>query len=85
MIGLFIGLACGTAVYFSLAKVSTGITQGTGASIPFILLAVFVPIIVLIGCAFLLTEELVFAGIGTAASLVAISIGRFIKQGFSDE
>ena len=83
MIGSVIGVVCGLLIYLSLSRLSLSVTQKGKVSVPYLLLAILTPVIGLLFCAVVLRDELVFAGIGIAASLVVAALINFAIHCFS--
>ena len=82
MPGCIIGVISGAIQYWMLVKFTKAVAGGTvGAKTVFFAIAqFFLPAIILSGCAFLLRESLLFAGIGMAASLAILAISLFIRS-----
>ena len=80
--GLIIGACSGFLQFILLAKFAGAVT-GEGLDNKTALLGAmqfFLPLVVLLCCAFLLYDSLVWAAVGMAASLVACALIRFVKK-----
>ena len=80
LIGLIIGAASGIAQFFMLAKFTNSVTGGAFDK-KTIFLAVFqffLPLAVLLGCAFLIRDSLLWAGVGMTVSLTVCAFVRFM-------
>ena len=78
LIGLIIGVVSGVVQFLMLAKFTQSVTGGAFDK-KTVFLAVFqffLPAIVLLGCAWLLRDSLLWAGIGMTASLIACALVR---------
>ena len=80
MLGFVIGVASGAVQFWMLAKFTSSITHGTfnNKTVIFAITQFLLPLVVLVGCAFLLSESLMWTGIGIAASLIICAAVRFI-------
>ena len=81
LIGLIIGAVSGVLQFWMLTKFTKAVTGG-GFSGKTALLGVsqfFLPLIVLLGCAFLLNNALLWAAIGMIAALVVCALARFLS------
>ena len=80
-ISLLIGGATGVVQFFLLYKFVTSVTGGkTGTkTIIFAVTQFLFPFAILVICAFLLPDSLMWVGIGVAAALITCAIIRFVK------
>ena len=80
MLGFFIGAASGAVQFLLLSKFTAAITGGSVDNKAVILAVsqLFLPLIVLLGCALLHLGSLLWAGVGMAASLVICAAARFL-------
>ena len=78
LLGLIIGAASGFVQFCLLAKFTKAATGGAMSkkAVLFGVCQFFLPIAVLLGCAFLLRDALLWAAVGMAAVLI---IGAFVK------
>jgi len=80
LLGFFIGAASGVLQFLLLSKFTGAVTGGKFNN-KMVLLAVsqfLLPLLVLLGCAFLLFESLLWTGIGMAGSLIICAVVRFV-------
>ena len=80
MLGFIIGAATGMASYWLLYRFTCAVTCGK-INNKVILIAVsqlFLPLIVLVCCALLLHQSLLWVGVGIAASLIICAVARFL-------
>ena len=80
MIGFFVGVASGVVQYLLLQKFTGFVSKGklNGKAIMFAIVQFLFPFAVLVACAFLLGESLMWVGIGMAASLIICAVVRFV-------
>lgn len=80
MPGLFIGIASGAFQFWMLSRFTRSVTTGKFGvkTVPIAVAQFLFPFIVLIGCAFLLTDGLLWAGVGMAVVLIACAVGWVI-------
>ena len=75
MIAVFIGALCGVGQFFILWRTLKPLTKGEAPQIAMaMLLKLPLPLVLLVGCAFLNTTLLPFAGIAFCAGLMAASV-----------
>ena len=82
MIGLFIGAASGTVQFRMLSKFTSAVTCGA-LNVKAVLLGTsqfFLPLAVLLICALILPEYLMWSGIGMAAALTVCALASFITS-----
>ena len=81
IIALFTGLATGAIQFFLLFKFVTNVTgEGIGKkTVLFALTQFLFPFAVLVICAFLLPENLLWVGVGIAVALITSAVIRFIS------
>ena len=80
LLGLIIGAVSGAAQVWMLARFTKAITGG-GLDKITVLYGVcqfFLPLIVLLGCAFIIIDSLIWAAIGMAVILVGFSFIKFM-------
>jgi len=80
--GFIIGAVSGALQFWMLAKFTKAVTGG-GLDKKAVLLGVcqfFLPLIVLLGCAFLLNNALIWAAAGMVAVLIICSLVRFLTN-----
>lgn|GEM_PF-1908338 len=82
MLGFIIGIIAGAIQYWILVKFTKAVAGGILGlkTVCFAIAQFFLPAIILSGCAFLLRESLLFAGIGMAASLTILAISLFARS-----
>ena len=81
LVGLIIGVVSGIVQYLMLTKFTKAVTGGTLGNMT-VLLGVFqffLPLVVLLVCAFVLTGALLWAAIGMAAALILCALARFLS------
>ena len=80
LLGFFIGAVTGTVQFFLLSKFTGALTGGKFGkkAVLFAVTQFLLPFAVLLICAFFLSDELLFAGIGIAAALVICAVVKFI-------
>ena len=78
--GLIIGVAAGAVQVFMLAKFTKAVTGGglDKVAVLFGVCQFFLPLVVLLGCAFLLKGSLIWPAIGMIIILVGFSIIKFV-------
>ena len=78
---LLVGLVTGAIQYYLLFKFVNNITgNGVGKkTVLFALTQFLFPFAVLIICAFLLPDNLLWVGIGIAAALIVFAVVRFVR------
>jgi len=82
LIGFIIGAASGAAQFMMLSKFTNAVTGGA-LNIKAALFGIsqfFLPLVVLLCCAMLLPDGLMWSGIGMAASLIICSLVKFIRS-----
>ena len=79
MIGFFIGLASGVVQFWLLSKFTGAVTGGklNNKTVLFVVAQFFLPFVVLLGCALLMSGSLLFTGAGMSASLIVCALVRF--------
>lgn len=85
MIGFVVGLVSGAAQFWMLLKFTQAVTGGT-LSVKTALFGAFqflVPLAVLFGCALLIRDDLLWAGVGMSCSLLGSAVTRFIMKRLS--
>ena len=77
---IFIGIVTGVIQFYLLYKFVTSVTGGKSGikTIIFAVTQFLFPFAVLVICAFLLTDNLMWIGIGAAASLITCAVVRFV-------
>ena len=80
MLGFVIGAAAGAVQFWMLTKFTGAVTRGTfsNKTVLFAITQFLLPLAVLLSCAFLMSESLMWTGIGIAASLIICAAVRFI-------
>ena len=80
LLGLIIGAVSGYLQFLMLASFTKAITSGGigNKAVLFGVMQFFLPLAVLIVCAFLLRESLIWASVGMAGVLLAFAFARFI-------
>jgi len=84
MIGLFIGigLVAGVVQYLLLQKFTGSVTKDQGKSrgrgVAFALAQFLFPFVVLVACALIYADSLMWVGIGIASSLIVCAVIKFI-------
>ena len=80
ILSVLIGLVTGIIQFFLLYKFVTSVTGGKQGikTLIFAVTQFLFPFAVLVLCAFLLTDNLMWIGIGAAASLIISAVIRFI-------
>ena len=80
IIGLVIGLVTGVIQFYLLYKFVTSVTGGKAGkkTVIFAITQFMFPFAVLLLCAFLLTDSLMWVGIGAAASLITCAVIKFV-------
>jgi len=81
IIALLVGLATGAVQFYLLFKFVNNVTgEGIGKkTILFALTQFLFPFAVLVICAFLLPENLLWVGIGIAVALIIFAVVRFVR------
>ena len=81
IIAVVIGLATGIVQFFLLYKFVTSVTGGKMGTktLIFAITQFLFPFAVLVICAFIFPNSLLWAGIGVAASLITCAVIKFIK------
>ena len=77
--GLLIGLAAGVVHFYALSRFTAAITGGeiTSRAVVLGILQFFIPLTVLVLCAFLAHEMLVWTAVGMAAALICGGVAAF--------
>ena len=80
MLGLFIGIVAGAFQFWMLTRLTRSITGGkfTVKTVPIALAQFLFPFAVLLGCAFLVTDGLIWAGAGLAVTLTVCAAVWFV-------
>ena len=80
LLSIFIGLVTGVVQFFLLFKFVTTVTSGKfgNKTVLFAITQFLFPFAVLVLCAFLLTDNLMWVGISAAASLIICAVARFV-------
>jgi len=80
MPGLFIGIASGAFQFWMLSVFTRSITSGRFSvrTVPIAVAQFLFPFIILVGCAFLLADSLLWVGVGMAVVLVACAVAWFV-------
>ena len=80
--GLLAGAVSGSLQFWMLSKFTKAITGGglSGKAALFGLCQFFLPLFVLLGCAFLFKEALIWVAIGMVAVLVICALVRFLAN-----
>lgn len=84
MLGFIIGAISGLVQYWLLSKFTGNVTRGkaSGKTVLFAITQFLLPFVVLVGVAFLLPDDLMFAAIGMASALI---VGAVIKFFFASK
>ena len=79
-LGLIIGVVSGAAQFLMLSRFTKAVTAGRldKIAVLFGLCQFFLPLAVLIGCAFLLNASLIWPALGMVVILVGFSLARLI-------
>ena len=82
MLGLLIGIVAGAFQFWMLSRFVRSIANGNFSvkKVPIAVAQFFFPFIVLVGCAFLLIDGLMWAGVGMAAVLVVCAVAWFVHS-----
>ena len=82
VIGLIVGAAAGAFSFRMLLKLTGSIIRGTfnNKTALFAATQFLLPFAVLLGCALLIPESLMWVGIGIAATLIICAAVRFIRS-----
>jgi len=80
ILGLLVGIITGVVQFFLLYKFVTSVTSGKSGmkTVIFAITQFLFPFLVLVACAFLLQDSLMWVGIGTGASLIVSAIIKFV-------
>jgi len=80
-IAIIIGIIAGIIQFYLLQKFTGAVTMGkiTNKTVIFAITQFLFPFAVLVACAFLIGDKLLWVGIGIASSLIICAIIRFIK------
>jgi len=80
--GFIIGAASGAVQFWLLLKFTNAVTRGdiSYKVAVFAISQFLLPIVVLICCALLLYQSLLFTGIGMTASLIICAVARFLSK-----
>ena len=80
-IGLLVGIVTGIIQFYLLQKFTGAVSMGkiTNKTVIFALTQFLFPFAVLVVCAFLIGDSLMWVGIGIAAALITCAVIRFIK------
>jgi len=80
MIGFVIGVISGGVQFWLLSKFTKLISAGklSGAAIALGFLQFFMPMVILLGVAFTIRQELLWAGVGIVASLLICAVIKFV-------
>jgi len=81
VVAVLIGIVTGGVQFFLLYKFVTSVTGGNVGikTLVFALTQFLFPFAILVICAFLLPNSLMWVGIGIAASLITCAVVRFVK------
>ena len=81
IIAVIIGVVTGVIQFFLLFKFVTSVTGGKAGmkTLLFAITQFLFPFAILVICAFLLPESLMWVGIGIAASLITCAVIRFVR------
>ena len=81
IIGLFIGIATGVVQFLLLLKFVLSVTGGKfgNKTVLFGITQFVFPFAVLVACAFLIGDKLLWVGIGIASALIICAVIKFIK------
>jgi len=79
VLGFIIGAVSGIVQFFLLSKFTSSVTGGKSGkrTVLFAITQFLLPFAVLVVCAFLLSSELMLAGIGIAAALIICAAVKF--------
>ena len=80
MLGFFIGAVSGAIQFYLLLKFTTSLSGGKMGTrtLIFAITQFLFPFAVLVACAFLLSDALMWVGIGMAASLIICAVVKFV-------
>jgi len=80
LLSILIGIITGVIQFYLLYKFVTSVTGGKSGirTLIFAITQFLFPFAVLVICAFLLTDNLMWIGIGAAASLIICAVIRFV-------
>jgi len=86
LLGFVVGAASGILQFWLLSVFTAAATGGNAAAgskfnyktVLFAVLQFLLPLLVLLACALLLFESLLWAGVGMAASLIICAVARFL-------
>jgi hypothetical protein len=79
---LIIGLVSGVLQFLMLAKFSAAVTGGgmSKTTVLFGICQFFLPVAILLGCALVLRDSLLWAAAGMVVALISLAIIRFVKK-----
>ena len=80
ILGIFIGLIAGVVQFYLLFKFVRSVTGGkfSNKTVLFAITQFLFPFAILVICAFLLPDSLMWVGIGMASALIGCAIVRFV-------
>jgi len=80
ILGIFIGLVTGVVQFYLLYKFITSVTGGKGGTrtLIFGITQFLFPFAILLLCGFLLTDSLMWVGIGAGSALIISAVIRFV-------
>jgi len=83
LLGFFIGAASGALQFWLLTKYTKAVTGGNfgNKTVLFAIPQFLLPLLVLLGCALLMPESLLWTGAGMAGSLIIFALVRFLVSG----
>ena len=81
MVGFIVGVASGAIQFWMLSKFAFLLSGGimNVRTVLFALAQFLFPFAVLLGCAFLIINDLIYAGVGIAATIITCALVRFIR------
>ena len=87
ILSIFIGLVTGVIQFYLLYKFVTSVTGGKSGirTLLFAITQFLFPFAVLVLCAFLLTDNLMWVGIGAASSLIICALIKFVFMQKADK
>ena len=80
MFGFFIGVIAGIVQFLLLMKFTGAVTKGkmTGKTVIFAVTQFLFPFAVLVLCAFIIVDSLMFVAIGIASAMICSAVVRYI-------
>ncbi len=81
MLGLILGLCCGVVQFIFLRRFVRSVSSGGKPAVGLGILQLLLPAALLLGCAFFMPEDLVWAALGIVCPLILGSVVQFIRSG----